>query len=256
MFFILSKVLDFLVSPMVWVVALLAQAVVRRATRWGRRWLGLALALVLVLTNGALVNEALLAWEVPPVGLAEVGYHDAGVLLTGITTGRKSPHDRVYVEQGADRLLHTLWLYRAGRIRTIIISGGSGAVLRRQARTEAEDLALLLQLAGVPRQALLLETRSRNTRENALNTKALLAQHPEIKSLVLVTSAFHERRALGCFRRVGLNPVVFPASYYSYDRQLTPTYWLVPSDEAPRLWSILLHEMVGYAVYRALGYAA
>ncbi|MBX0290012.1 YdcF family protein [Hymenobacter sp. HSC-4F20] len=254
MFFVLSKILDFLISPTVWLAGLLVLAFLLRHSRWYRRLLRLAVALALVLTNGALVNEALLAWEVPPVTLRQLGRHDAGVLLTGITKGRKSPHDRVYVEQGADRLLHTLWLYRAGRIRKIIVSGGSGALGGTKGQTEAEELGILLRLAGVPRQDILLETRSRNTRENALNTKAVVAQHPEIRSIVLITSAFHERRALGCFREVGLQPAVFPASYYSTDRQPTLTYWLIPSDDAPRLWSILIHEIVGYAVYWVRGY--
>ncbi|RPD48554.1 YdcF family protein [Hymenobacter sediminis] len=256
MFFVLSKLLDFILSPTLWLVGLLVLALLLRKSRWGHRLKVAALVLALVLTNGALVNEALLAWEVPPVTLRELGRHDAGVLLTGITNGRKSPHDRVYVEQGADRLLHTLWLYRAGYIRKIIVSGGSGALGGAKTRTEAEELGILLRLAGVPRQDILLETRSRNTRENALNTKSLLAQHPEIKSIVLITSAFHERRALGCFRGVGLQPSVFPASFYSSDRQPTLTYWLIPSDEAPRLWGILVHEVAGYVVYRVRGYLA
>lgn len=254
MFFVLSKLLDFLISPTVWLAGLLGLTFLLRRSRWRRPLLVLAVALALVLTNGALVNEALLAWEMPPRTLRQLGRHDAGVLLTGITNGRKSPHDRVYVAQGADRLLHTLWLYRAGYIRKIIVSGGSGALGGTKTRTEAEELSILLRLAGVPREAILLETRSRNTRENALNTKDVLAQHPDLKSIVLITSAFHERRALGCFRKVGLYPAVFPASYYSTDRQPMLSYWLIPSDEAPRLWSILIHEMVGYAAYRVRGY--
>ncbi|TGD80665.1 YdcF family protein [Hymenobacter wooponensis] len=254
MFFVLSKILDFLLSPMLWFVGLLLLALVLRRTKWCLRLLALTTVLALIFTNSALVNEALLAWEVPPKPLSELGHRDAGVLLTGITSVTKSPHDRVYVNQGADRLLHTLWLYRAKRIRKIIISGGSGAINTKVARSEAEELRILLRLAGVPAQDILLETKSRNTHENALNTKSLLAQHPEIKSLVLITSAFHERRAMGCFRQVGLEPVVFPASYYSTDRRPTLTYWLIPNDDAPRLWSILVHEMVGYGVYKLLGY--
>ncbi|QJX48348.1 YdcF family protein [Hymenobacter taeanensis] len=254
MFFVLSKILDFVLSPMLWFIGLLLLAFVLRRTKWGARLLLSAMGLALLLTNNALVNEALLAWELPPRSLAQLGHRDAGVLLTGITSVTKSPHDRVYVNQGADRLLHTLWLYRAGRIRKIIVSGGSGAIGTVVARSEARELSILLRLAGVPTQDILLETQSRNTHENARNTKALLAQHPEINSLVLITSAFHERRAMGCFQQVGLQPVAFPASYYSTDRRPTLTYWLVPSDDAPRLWSILIHEMVGYGVYRLLGY--
>ena len=251
MFFLLSKLLYYLLLPAVWLVVLLIAAVLLR--RWQRPLLLAATALALLATNTALVNEALLAWELPPVRLAQVSPHDAGVLLTGITEVRKSPHDRVYVAQGADRLLHTLWLYRAGRIRRIIISGGSGAV-RKVVRSEAQELQLLLRLAGVPAQDILLETRSRNTRENALYTRQLLQQHPDLKSLVLITSAFHQRRALGCFQKVGLQPTPFPAGYYSQDRTITPDYVLVPDAHALELWSVLAREISGYVVYKLLGY--
>lgn len=253
MFFLLSKLLDFLLLPALWLVGLLLAALFTRRPNRRRRLLLATLVLFLLGTNSALVNEALLAWELPPVPLRQVGQHDAGILLTGITQVHKSPHDRVYLGPGADRLTHTLWLYRAGRIRRIIISGGSGAV-QDVAHTESRDLLTLLRLAGVPRQNILVENRSRNTRENALFTKELLASHPEIKSIVLITSAFHQRRALGCFRRVGLEPTPFPADFRTSDRAATPDYWLLPDADALSRWSLLLHEIAGYVTYRVLGY--
>lgn len=254
MFFLLSKLLDFALLPAVWLVALLLAALWTRRPERQRRWLRVAALLVLLGTNNALVNEALLAWELPPVPAAAVGPADAAVLLTGVTKGSKSPHDRVYLAQGADRFTHALWLYRAGRVRRILITGGSGSVLGTHG-TEAAELATLLRLADVPTEAILLEEHSRNTRENAQFTKQLLAQHPEIRSLVLVTSAFHQRRALGCFRRVGLNCQPFPVDFRSTDREPTPDYWLVPDVSALERWSLLLHEITGWAVYKLAGYA-
>ena len=254
MFFILSKTLDFVLLPALWLVALLLGALVAKpGSQAQRRWLRAAGLLVLLGTNNALVNEALLAWEKPPVALRAVGPADAAVLLTGITLTSKSPTDRVYLGHGADRVTDALWLYRDGRVRRIIISGGSGAVLS-VAHTEADDLGTLLRLAAVPPQDILLEERSRNTRENAKFTKELLAKHPDIKSLVLVTSAFHQRRALGCFAKVGLHPQSFPGDFYTTDRSWTPDYWLVPDISALDRWSLLLHEMAGYIVYKVAGY--
>ncbi|WP_310393200.1 YdcF family protein [Hymenobacter sp.] len=255
MFFLLSKILDVLLLPTVWLLALLLAALLARPPRRRRQWLRAALALAVMGTNPALVNEALLAWELPPVPLAALPRRsDAAVLLTGITQVDKSPHDRAYLGPGADRLTHALWLYRAGRVRRILISGGSGAVLAK-AHSEASDLATLLRLAGVPASAILLEPASRNTRENAQFTRRLLAAHPELDSLVLVTSAFHQRRALGCFARVGLRPVPFPADFRSTDRKATPDYWLVPSPAALERWSLLAHEVAGWVTYKLLGYA-
>ncbi|QIX63142.1 YdcF family protein [Hymenobacter lutimineralis] len=251
----LSKLLYVALLPSAWLVLLAVAAVFDWRPQWRRRWRRGLLALVLVGTNLALANEAMRAWELPAVPLSAVPPHDAGVLLTGITNQRHSPHDRVYLTEGADRLMHTLWLYRAGRIRRIIISGGSGSLLLRKGqRTEAAELLVLLQLAGVPRSAVLLEDRSHNTRENALFTKELLARHPDIKSLVLVTSAFHQRRAIGCFEQAGLPVTPFPAAFYSVDRSLWADYWLIPSVEALEQWTRLLHEISGYLTYKILGY--
>ncbi|MBU6121640.1 YdcF family protein [Hymenobacter siberiensis] len=253
MFFLLSKVLDFALLPTVWLVALLIAALVARPPRQ-RRWLVAALVLTLLSTNPFLANELLLAWEQPPVALAALPRHaDAAVLLTGITSVNKSPHDRVYLGPGADRLTNALWLYRAGRVRRIIISGGSGTV-KTAAHTEASDLATLLRLAGVPNSAILLEDQSRNTRENALFTQKLVVARPELDTLILVTSAFHQRRAMGCFAKVGLHPISFPAGYRSADRRLSPDAWLVPSPEAMVNISLLVHEITGWLTYKVLGY--
>jgi uncharacterized SAM-binding protein YcdF (DUF218 family) len=256
LFFVLSKLLLLVFSPGLWLLALLVAALVARpAGRWRSRWLWAAAVLLLVSGNNALVNSATLAWELPAMPLRAVAPADAAVLLTGVTLGNKSPHDRVYLGRGADRFTNALWLYRAGRVRRIIISGGSGALQPAPGRpSEARQLATLLRLAAVPPSAVLLEERSRNTRENALYTKQLLRQHPDIQSLVLVTSAFHERRALGCFARVGLHPVPFPAGFRSTDPSWGVEFWLLPSLDALSRWSSLLHEMTGYLVYKVQGY--
>ena len=235
-------------------MALLVAALVARADgRWRSRWLWATAVLLFIGGNNALVNAALLAWERPPVPMQAIAPADAAVLLTGVTLGSKSPHDRVYLGQGADRFTNALWLYRAGRVRRIIISGGSGA-LKPGTTSEAAELATLLRLAGVPQRDILLEERSRNTRENAQFTKALLANYPEMKKLVLVTSAFHQRRALGCFAKVGLHPAPFPADFRSTDPNGSPSFWLVPDVNALGRWSVLLHEIAGFTIYRVMGY--
>ena len=253
MFFLLSKILDFVLLPTVWLLVLLVAALLARPEH-RRRWLVAALGLAALSTNPMLTNELLLAWEAPPVALAALPRRaDAAVLLTGIAEVNKSPHDRVYLGTGADRLTHVLWLYRAGRVRRILVSGDSGAVLTK-AHTEAHDLVTLLRLAGVPNSAIILEDKSRNTRENALLARQLLAGMPELDTLILVTSAFHQRRALGCFTKVGLRPIAFPAGYRSTDRRATPDYWLVPSAEALANFTLLVHEVTGWAVYRVRGW--
>jgi uncharacterized SAM-binding protein YcdF (DUF218 family) len=253
MFFLLSKILFYIALPVVWLVGLLLYAVFTKKKRGRNLALKVAAILTVVLTNPFVINEALLAWELPPKTLAQVPVSDAGIILTGITSLDKSPHDRVYVERGADRVLHTLWLFREHKIRQIIISGGSGSI-KSVYSTEAAELKKILLQAGVPEKLILLEDKSHNTHENALFTAQLLQKHPGIQSLVLVTSAFHMRRAAACFRVAGLNPVVFPADFYSIDRSFYPLNLMVPSASAFAKWHVLLHEILGFITYKVLGY--
>jgi uncharacterized SAM-binding protein YcdF (DUF218 family) len=253
-FFIFSKILDFLVSPLVWILVLFVLGLLVRRSSLKRSFFLVGIFLLLLFSNPFLLNEAWLAWEVGPTPLEEVGRYDAGVVLTGISNFDKSPHDRVHLNKGADRLLHALQLYREGKIRKIILSGGSGA-LREVAATEAEELRRILLLAQVPEEDILLEDQSRNTRENALFTRDLLLRHPELREVLLVTSGFHMRRAVGCFRQAGVAVVPFAADFYSTDRRFGPDRLLLPQEQALYGWNKLLHELTGYLVYRVLGYA-
>ncbi|TPG63599.1 YdcF family protein [Hymenobacter nivis] len=254
MFFLLSKILDAALLPTVWLVALLLGALVARQPRRQRQWLRAAAVLALVGTNRALSNEALRAWERPAVPLAALPPRaDAAVLLGGITDANRQPADRVYLHAGADRFTNALWLYRAGRVRRIIVSGGSGMV-GSQAVSEARQIATLLRLAAVPAADIWLEGRSRNTHENAEFTKQLLARHPGADTLVLVTAAFHMRRAAGCFAQAGVPVLAFPAGFRTIPRSFTPDYWLLPAPAALEQWSLLLHEMAGWAVYKVRGW--
>lgn len=254
MFFLLSKILDFLLQPIIWILFLMAAGFLTQKLIRKKRLFIAAFSLLLFFSNPFIINEAWLAWEVPPVPVEDVPVYDAAIVLTGITSDVKSPHDRVYFNKGADRILHTLMLYKKGRFGKIIISGGSGSVRPRQA-TEAGELRNILLQAGVPDSSIILENKSRNTRENARFTADMLKTKPEMQKLLLVTSAFHMRRAAGCFEKAGLKPDLFPADYYSSDRQATPDAWLLPSEKALADWSRLIHEMVGFITYKVLGYS-
>jgi uncharacterized SAM-binding protein YcdF (DUF218 family) len=255
MFFFLSKTIYYVAMPVVWLTGLLLLAALTKQPKRRRAAVKIAAVVLLFFTNPFIYNEALLAWELAPQSLAGLPAHDAGIILTGITERRKSPHDRVYLEKGADRVIHALWLYRAKKIRTIIISGGSGS-FRPGYSTEATELKKILLLAGVPPAAILVEDKSRNTRENALFTAQLIKQHPKLQSFVLITSAFHMRRSRACFNKVGVPVTVFPVDYYSVDRSFYPTDLIIPSDKTFAGWHVLLREIIGYITYRLVGYAS
>jgi len=253
MFFILSKVLYYAVAPLTWILILLFIAIFSKKERLKKRALTATAALLLFFTNPFLANEALLLWEHPPVSMGNLKQYDAAIILTGFTNQSKSPHDRIYAGKGADRVLLPLRLYKDGYIKNVVISGGSGSLLKKYS-TEAEEVKKILLQAGIPENHILYEDKSRNTHENARYTKALLQQHPSLQRLLLVTSAFHIKRAHGCFEKQGIQTDVFSTDFYTHDRSFTPDQLIIPQEVCLYNWQVLLHEITGYVVYKLMGY--
>jgi len=240
--------------PLTWILVSLFVAFFTKREKRRRLALLTSIILLLFFTNPFIINEALLAWEERPKPMAPLPRYDAGILLTGFTNQDKSPHDRIYTNKGADRLLHTVALFKAGKLGVIIVSGGSGALLKKQ-NTEAEELKHMLLLAGIPENRILIEERSRNTYENAQYTKQLLQHYPGLQSKLLITSAFHMRRAAGCFSKAGFEFDTFSTDFYSHNRSFTPDKLIVPGVEALSKWHKLIHEITGFIMYKMMGYS-
>lgn len=253
MFFILSKTLHLLLAPFLWVLLLLLLAILLKNPKWKRFCLLSAVVIILVLSNPFLSNEAWRAWEVKPVPVSEIENYDAAIILTGVTGARKDIPDRVLTHKGADRFLHPLQLYRLGKIDKFIVTGGSSRVLTKL-EAEANQIEKILLMAGVPKEDIITEGNSRNTRENAANTANLLKQHPDWDKLLLVTSAFHMRRAAACFDKADVPVTPYSADFYGYERRFTPDDLIIPSISAFSGWQLLIHEVSGYVIYRLLGY--
>ena len=253
MFFILSKTLHFLLMPIIWVIVLLMLAIFLKSQKWSRISLLSALALMLVFSNPLLSNEAWRAWEVEAMPISEVDDYDVAVILSGVTSMRDDLTDRINTSRGSDRFLHPLQLYRMGKIKKILITGGSGYMLAERI-PEAEQIEKVLLMAGVAEEDIITESNSRNTRENATNTAELLKKYPEFKKVLLVTSAFHMRRAAGCFEKAGIKADSFTADFYAHERRFTPDELIIPDPSAFTNWHLLIHEITGFVVYKLLGY--
>jgi uncharacterized SAM-binding protein YcdF (DUF218 family) len=254
MFFILSKVLDFLLSPLIWIILVLVYAIFNKNPFRKKKAFLAGLVLLLFFSNSFIVNEALLAWEGEPRAISELKNYETAIVLTGVTNNRKGSKDRVYFDKGADRLLHTVQLYKAGKIKRILISGGSGALIGEKI-PEAGQLKKVFIYCGVPDSAIVLEDKSNNTVESAKYSRKLTDSLHIGKEFLLITSAFHIPRAMSCFKKAGLNVKAYPVDYYSKDRDFKAGTLLLPSEHALGQWSILIHELAGYVVYNVMGYS-
>ena len=252
MFFILSKTLFYLLMPLTWILACFLISIFSKRPSRKKRFFHLALAFLLFFTNPFFINEGLLAWEVQPTEIAKLKTYDVGIVLTGISNAQKEPKDRLYLNKGGDRLLHTLQLYKMGKIKKILISGGH---FFETDIHEGKEIKNILILAGVPENDIVLEDKSLNTRENALFSAQILKEKFAGQTYLLITSAFHLRRAKACFERVGIQTDVFSVDFYSQNRTWLPSHWLAPNEKSLYYWYVLTHEILGYIVYKVVGYA-
>jgi uncharacterized SAM-binding protein YcdF (DUF218 family) len=114
---------------------------------------------------------------------------------------------------------------------------------------------MYLRQVGVPEEDILLETEARNTYENALLAGEIIRKKFPQAPVLLITSAFHMRRASACFKKQGLLFDTFPGDYYSRGRRKYGlTDFLLPQQEALLLWSKLFKEWMGMVAYKMAGY--
>lgn len=256
MFFFLSKILDVLLTPYAWATLLLLAAIPwtrRSLRRWKRRRaFGIAGMLVLLVFSLEPVANAIV-WKMehdaPSTFRPDVTY-DAVILLGGVTdervmavTGQPSYNDNV------ERLVMTHRLLQEGKARVTIISGAAmDPALARFG--EARVLGEQLHDWGIAEDRILLEERARNTRENAVYSAEIVRARGYRKVLV-VTSAFHMKRAQECFAAVDLPVDTLAVDYRASDG---PKSWL-PRAHALATSSSSIRELFGRVIYRAQGYA-
>jgi uncharacterized SAM-binding protein YcdF (DUF218 family) len=262
-FLYLSKLLPLLIYPLSLACLLLAALLLlRRRPRWV---LGLGLAALLLLWIGGnrLVSLALvrsLEWQyLPPVVTPQA---DVIVLLGGGERPAAQPQELPDVTNGGDRIIYAAWLYQRGAAPHILASGGVVGVDGPTGDPGAESMRKLLGIMGVPDTAVWLEPRSRNTFENAVETKKLL--DPEgIQRIILVTSAMHMPRAHAIFVRQGFDVIPAPTDYIvsaaAWDYYFSPdpavqVFNLFPRADALNDTVSALKEYLGIVVYRLRGW--
>jgi uncharacterized SAM-binding protein YcdF (DUF218 family) len=210
----LHSLLVALTYPPALTAALLVAAALLALTRWRR--LALATAVLAIAWSGLLAIPSISDWvrgrieqQYPPVDETTLPQGDAIVVLGGAShfywMERKnvSPY-----ELENSRLAAGARAWLAGKAPVVVLSGG-GDNGGNEAASEARLMANAIQRLGVPQDVLLLETRSRNTRDNARYTAELAQQHG-FDRILLVTSSLHMPRAVLEFAKENVHVVPVP----------------------------------------------
>ena len=254
MFFALSKTLNYLTQPLVIVCILLVISTFVKKNVFRKLLFRSGLGLLLFFSNEFIANEMMTLWEVKPTAYAVIKkQYEYGILLTGVTKAQLEPKDRVYFSRGADRVTHSVQLYKLGIIKKILVSGGSGRLINIDER-EADDVAKALILMGVPAEDIEIENQSKNTHESAVAVKNLLIGKVQPKDCLIITSSFHMRRSMACFKKTGFYPDSFSTDFFTHSRTFTLDVLIVPKLDAFNIWTILMKEWVGYSAYWISGY--
>ncbi|ORU01040.1 putative membrane protein [Anaerovibrio sp. JC8] len=132
----------------------------------------------------------------------------------------------------------------------VIVSGGQ---VYDDSGNEAHIAQRELTLLGVPAKDILIEDQSLNTRQNAIYSAQIMAEHGWHKP-VLVTSAFHMSRSVLNFAKEGIDVIPAPADFRASHPQSFNIHKLRPSADALADTTIFLQEKLRSMVTRYLSY--
>lgn len=253
MFFILSKVLYFLIVPLNWIVGLLLYAVFGKNIKWKKRCRNLAVGLLIFFSNHFIFNLVINAWESDVKPVASLETYDIGIVLGGYSNFEIYPRDRYNFSKRANRLTQAIELYKKGVFKKMLLTGGSGSILLNE-RSEAAEVEAYLLTMGVKKEDIILEPDSRNTHENAVFTKAILDQSYPDASCLLITSGFHMRRSKGCFKKEQVAFTAFSTDVIAERVRFTPNSIFFPNRDGLWRWEMLMKEWVGCVFYWLKGY--
>lgn len=126
------------------------------------------------------------------------------------------------------RMQQAFDLYKDGQASILIISAGTVVLEGAEFVPEAEVMRRQALSLGFSEDALVIEDKSQTTVENAQLTKILLKERG-IQSIILVTSAYHSRRARRIFRDelgADIHISVQPSKPINH-----PLLWMIDAEE-------------------------
>ena len=182
----------------------------------------------------------------PSVPIETISPKDVVIVLGG---GLAQP---AHLGQSGDRVMQAALLWRAGKAHSIIVTGGN-LPWEPASTTDAGFAAELLQAYGVPPDSIIVESNSRNTHENAINTAAIWRER-HFRSGLLVTSATHMPRALASFRKAGLEVTPWAADFRGHYPPYS-VFDFLPDAYSLDMTTTAIKEWLGLAVYRLRGWA-
>jgi uncharacterized SAM-binding protein YcdF (DUF218 family) len=245
MYFLLSKLLLFLIFPINWIIVLLLIAIFTKRRKL-RKWATISgIVLLVIFSNTWLCNWFAHTWEWPATNLPENAHYSCAIVLGGFVSQINDKDGRF--NHASDRFIEGVRLVATGKASHILISGGNGNFNPGQF-SEGEWVRGQLKQLHFADSTILIEGKSRNTLENAKYSAALLKQSGLKPPYLLVTSGYHMRRAMHIFKNAGVNVEAYPCDFISGDVGRPGFADMIPNFEALTWWNTTIKEEWGYLV--------
>lgn len=143
-----------------------------------------------------------------------------------VSGGNCQSVDAIVAISGGDteaRVNQAVNLYKNGWSDKLVFSG---AAKDKDGPSNASAMKSQALAAGVPNSAIFVDENSESTKQNAENCEKIFITQ-NIESIILVTSAYHQRRAYTEFSRFATG-VKIMNSPVSIDRNWSPVWWMTP----------------------------
>jgi uncharacterized SAM-binding protein YcdF (DUF218 family) len=195
----------------------------------------------------AFLASASLEWTYTPMSQRPEEV-DTIVVLSGYVSPPNESRDyAVLGRETLARCLHATALFHQGPPCRIIVSGGK-VDPHSPGPSFAASMKEFLMTQGIEEEYILLEDRSGNTHENAVESCKLLREHG-YASVVLVTDASSLLRAEKCFNRQGVDVIPSGCRYRTKGGFRPEVVDFLPSLDALRDVSEVWHEWLGLGWY-------
>ncbi len=253
MFYILSKVLYALVAPVSLIIILFLLFILTKIKNYF--WWGFGL---LIFFSNPYISQMVMGWyEVEPIVISKNEKFEGLIIPGGFVTNYTIDGQlRVNFSDGNDRMMQAIDLFKRGVSNKIIYTAGADTIFGTY-KAEAELGRAFLIKCGIPDSCIWIETESINTYENAAFTSKMLERKDpdwRNKKFLLVTSGFHMRRALKCFKKTGMNVTPYATDMRSIRSKDHIINTFLPAYGGIQNWTYLIKEWIGLIVYTMKGY--
>jgi uncharacterized SAM-binding protein YcdF (DUF218 family) len=254
MFFYLSKIFSVLIAPFSWLLILFLVAVITKKVNRKKRSLIAGFVILILFTNNVVFLEFARMWEINGTRIEAVDHYNVGIVLGGMAE-YNNDLERLSIRRGGDRIWQAIHLYHLKKIDKILISGDNGFLIEKGLKEASQFKELLIQ-EGIPKEDILIETVSKNTHQNAVESKKVLDLTPENESVLLITSAIHMKRSKACFVKAGFVDFdIFTTDHFTGPKRgYYFGQFIIPNESVLTDWNKLIHEWVGYLSYWVMGY--